>query len=110
MLSNVPARFAESAAGMAIDRENVLKVAAVLTAEADRLQRSLNEDGKQRLGLCGGDPVSRDAKRAFDQRADLLVDWHQKYVDDLRLLAASVRQAARSYGHSEADIAASFRR
>ncbi|MGD9988596.1 hypothetical protein [Pseudonocardia sp.] len=63
---NVLARFAETAAGMRIDRGNVLTLAVVLTAEATRLQRPLNDDGKQRLGLRGGDP--RGATKAFDHR------------------------------------------
>lgn len=110
MLSNVPARFAESAAGMAIDRENVLKVGAVLLAEVGRLQKVLNDNGLARMGRCGGDPVSEDAELAFNQRAAWLVEDFQREVDELQALADSVADAARDYGVAEADIAAVFAR
>lgn len=108
MLSNVPARFAESAAGMTIDRENVLKVGAVLVAEVGRLQGTLRDNDWVRMGRCGGDPVSEDAEAAFNERAALLFAAFQREVDDLKNLAHAVREAARAYGVAEADVAAVF--
>ncbi|ODU02777.1 MAG: hypothetical protein ABS81_16465 [Pseudonocardia sp. SCN 72-86] len=110
MLSNVPARFAESAAGMAIDRENVLQVGAVLVGEVRRLRQVLQAHGGDRMELCGGDPVSADAKQAFNQRAEALVALYKTYVDDLQALSDAVAEAARSYGVADADIATVFRR
>ncbi|MGD9988597.1 hypothetical protein [Pseudonocardia sp.] len=110
MLRNVPARFAETAAGMAIDRENVMKVGAVITAEVGRLQEALNDNSWKRMGRCGGDPVSEDAEAAFNERAVLLFDVFQREVDDLQGLADSVADAARQYGVAEADISAVFRK
>lgn len=110
MLSNVPARFADHAAGMAIDRDNVLQVAQILHREADRLQDSVAERHLMKAGLCGGDPVSEDAAAAFNERAALLFNSCQLYVDDLRALANSIQASARAYGLSESDIAASLSR
>lgn len=110
MLSNVPARFAETAAGMAIDRKNVVQVGKILHAEADRLQDAIDGYITARVGLCGGDPVSEEAAAAFNERATLLWKSFQLYVDDLRELARSVVAAASAYEIAEADIAGGFRR
>ncbi|MFB9745618.1 hypothetical protein ACFFOU_31280 [Pseudonocardia sulfidoxydans] len=108
MLNNVPARFAETAAGMAIDRENVLKVGAVLTGEAQRLRKVLEDNDWVRMGRCGGDPVSEDAEAAFNERAVLLFAAYEREVIDLENLAYAVAEAARAYGIAEADIATAF--
>lgn len=110
MLSNVPDRFAHEAAGMRIDRDNVLAVAKALSAEAARLTEVLSQNGQARADLCGGDPVSKDAKRAFNQRAEMLVDSYMTYVKDLGQLAVAVAESARAYGVSEEDIARSLGR
>ncbi|MBN9112711.1 MAG: hypothetical protein J0I34_28470 [Pseudonocardia sp.] len=108
MLSNVPARFAHEAAGMRIDRDNVLAVTAVIATEADRLRQVLETYGGARMGKCGGDPVSGDAMLAFNLRADALVASLWNYVKDLEKLADSVADAARTYGIAESDVAAAF--
>ncbi|ODU02776.1 MAG: hypothetical protein ABS81_16460 [Pseudonocardia sp. SCN 72-86] len=83
MLSNVPARFAETAAGTAIDRENVLKVGQVLLTEIGRLQQVLNDNSLAQMGRCGGDLVSEDPELAFNERATLLVASFQREVDSV---------------------------
>ncbi|MGD9988594.1 hypothetical protein [Pseudonocardia sp.] len=110
MLSNVPARFAHEAAGMRINRDNVLEVAKVLMAQADDLQEVLAQNADARADLCGGDPVSADAKLAFNKRAGALVDSYASFVLDLRQLATAVAESARAYGVSDEDIARSFDR
>ncbi|MFB9745620.1 hypothetical protein ACFFOU_31290 [Pseudonocardia sulfidoxydans] len=110
MLRNVPARFAHETAEMRIDRDNVLEVAKALSREAARLDEVLSQNGQARADLCGGDPVSADAKLAFNQRAELLVDSYAKYVLDLRQLATAVAESARAYGVSDEDIARSLER
>ncbi|RTL64277.1 MAG: PE domain-containing protein [Pseudonocardiaceae bacterium] len=109
MLSNVPARFADHAAGMAIDRDNVLQVAQILRGEAARLRDAVNDLDDAKAGLCGGDPVSEEAAAAFNQRSSLLQASFRQYVDDLQALADSVLASARSYGVTDADNAATLR-
>ncbi|MGD9985822.1 PE domain-containing protein [Pseudonocardia sp.] len=97
-----------SAAGMSVNRENVLKVGAVLLAEADRLDLALSPVLGVEAGLCGGDPVSQDAAAAFTERAQLLMKAYQGYIEDLRRQADALQESARSYGYAEAEIRAVF--
>lgn len=97
-----------SAAGMSINRENVLKVGAVLLAEADRLDVAIGDVVGVKAGRCGGDPVSEDAALAFTERAQLLVEAYRGYVADLRRQAGVLQESARSYGYADEEISAVF--
>ncbi|WP_028937844.1 hypothetical protein [Pseudonocardia spinosispora] len=91
--------------------ENVLRVRAVLLAEADRLGRSIGPaepDGW--VGACGGDPLSSDARSAFNERIEATRERCRGQVDRLRVAGHSLEDVARSYGHTDAAIAASCRR
>jgi hypothetical protein len=110
MLENVPARFAETAATMSVDRDNVMQVCAVVVGEVRRLQQVLDDNDWARMGRCGGDPVSGDAEVAFNERAVALFADFRRDVNDLQALAVSIADAARAYGTSEEEIAAVFRR
>ncbi|WP_232662935.1 WXG100 family type VII secretion target [Pseudonocardia sp. TRM90224] len=93
-----------------VNRENVLKARAVLLAEADRLDDVIDNNLQHGLGigLCGGDPVSKDAQKAFNERIDGLVQHCRTYNRDLREAAHALDDVARRYGYTEEEIAASF--
>lgn len=82
----------------------------MLMTEAESLQEVLAQNADARADLCGGDPVSADAKAAFNERAAALVDSHALYILDLRQLAIAVAESARYYGVSDDDIARSLGR
>jgi hypothetical protein len=52
-----------------VTSENVLQARAVILAEAESFRQYLVEiyfrPDKEMIGLCGGDPISRDAKELF---------------------------------------------
>ena len=95
--------------GVQVDRANVLKVGSVFRDEAIRLRNVLADADGLSAGLCGGDPVSKDAALAFTQRAQALIKAYRGYVDDLDRLATELADSARAYGHAEGDIRAAFR-
>jgi len=104
------AQAALAAASMEVTPANVLQVAAVLLTEADRLDTVLREKmDRAVVGLCGGDPVSREAADAFNERIRDLRNQCQAYNDELRAAGRALQDTARDYGISEEQIAASFR-
>jgi hypothetical protein len=102
---------AVAAVGMEVDRENVLKARAALLAEADRLDKLINDERRnmQGVGLCGGDPVSPEAAAGFNERIETLLGQCHRYNQDLREAAYTLDATARSYGWTDDEIAASFR-
>ncbi len=53
--------------GLQVNPENVLKVRAMLMAEADRLYHDMwRYEPQSMVRLCGGDPVSRQAMDGFN--------------------------------------------
>lgn len=95
---------------MQVTPENVLRVRAVLLAEADRFDGSIGPsepDGW--VGRCGGDPLSSDARSAFNARIEAVHRRCQNQVEQLRAAGHSLEDVARTYGHTDADIAASYR-
>ena len=101
---------AVAALGMEVDRENVLKARAALLAEADRLDKLVTDEQGygQGIGLCGGDPVSPEAAKAFNERIVALLEQCRRYNQDLREAAHALDATARRYGWTEDEIAASF--
>ncbi len=95
---------------MQVTPENVLAVRGVLLAESDRLMVSVNRASGARGGVCGGDPVSRDARQAFGERVATLVAQARQYADELGRAGRSLDQIARNYGLTEQQIAASYQR
>lgn len=105
------ANAAPDAGRLQVDPDNVMAVMRVLVAESDRLLDSVRRARLRGpwVGQCGGDPVSRDAASAFNQRIDLLVDQCRRYAEELGRAGHSLARAARDYGHTDAEIQAVLR-
>lgn len=96
--------------GMQINPENVLGARRELLAEADRLEREFKwRQDRALVRLCGGDPVSRDAMLAFNERIDAFLAGYRAYYGSLRAAADRLAVTAREYGIAEARIEASAR-
>ena len=94
---------------MQVDRETVLQARAAVLAEAFRLRAAIHKHGPGLgIGLCGGDPVSGDARAAFNERIGVLIDQCRQYTDDLEAAGHALGDTARSYGYTEDEITASF--
>ncbi|WP_232662810.1 hypothetical protein [Pseudonocardia sp. TRM90224] len=102
---------AVASVAMQVNRDNVLKARAVLMAEADRLDDVLTNarNNNPGIGLCGGDPVSRDAQAAFNERIEALFEGCKQYNSDLREAASALDETARFYGYTDDEIANSYR-
>jgi hypothetical protein len=104
-----PLGSALDALGLTVTPENVLEVRKVLLAEADRLWRGLDVEGRRcRVDLCGGDPVSYDAMHAFNHRIEAFLDTVRARVQSLRNAAEVLADAARRYGRTEEQVSRSF--
>ena len=103
---------AVAAVAVQVNRDNVLQARKILLAEADRLDLELARKLARpyHIGDCGADPVSPEATAAFNQRIDTLVGHCRQYNQDLREAAKALDATARSYGWTDEEIAASFRR
>jgi hypothetical protein len=92
-----------------VDRDTVLQARAALLGEALRLRDAIKFHGAGiTVGLCGRDPVSADAAHAFSERIEGLVDHCARYTNGLESAGALLGDIARSYGYTDAEIAASF--
>lgn len=101
---------AMAALRMQVDRDTVLQTRAALLGEAERLRLAIQRHGSYaHVGLCGGDPVSKDASAAFNERIGALIDRCWRYTVDLESAADTLSDIARRYGYTEDQIAASFR-
>ncbi len=97
---------------MNVNRDNVLQARAVILTEAEDLMRYMQDEflNSEPIGLCGGDPISRDAKRLFTAKIqDNVLAPTQQYIQRLQELAEELAGTARSYGLTEQQIADSFR-
>jgi hypothetical protein len=96
---------------MQVTPENVLRVRAALLAESDRLLSTLRSGGPPGdwVGLCGGDPLSADARGVFNERIDKAVGHCRGHAERLRSAAHSLDGIARDYGHTDTDIAGPYR-
>jgi hypothetical protein len=102
---------AVSNVNLQVTPDNVLDVRKILLQEADRLLQfgGANTVAAQFVGPCGGDPVSWQASRAFNQRIGLLIQECQQYGKQLLNAGNSLDQVAKSYGYTEEQIEASFK-
>ena len=93
-----------------VSRENVLEVRSVLLGEAERLLHSVRVSSFRLgwVGPCGGDPVSAEASAAFDARIRIVVERCQRYALQLKQAGNALDQIARSYGYTDAQLAASL--
>lgn len=99
---------------MNVTPENVLQARALILAEAQSFMEHLNgkflRPGAQMVGLCGGDPISRDAQELFNNKIrENAVSPAQQYVQRLQKVADQLADTARAFGITEELIAASFR-
>ncbi len=98
---------------MNVTPENVLQARATILAEAESFMQYLADNfhgGRQLIGLCGGDPISRDAQELFTQKIqENAVAPAQQYVQRLQDIAGQLAATARSYGFTEQRIADSFK-
>lgn len=97
--------------GFTVTPENVLDAYAVIAEEATRLNLSLQffrQGVGEGMPKCGGDPVSLDASNGFTELSFQLADRCQADVNKLRDQAEQLATVARSYGKSDAQIAATF--
>ncbi|WP_132430112.1 hypothetical protein [Pseudonocardia endophytica] len=94
-----------------VDRTNVLAVHRAFREHADSLRAYLYEvQVNAAIGLCGGDPVSRDAAgpQSFGGKVGKLIGVHWKHWEELDAVAGELRETARTYGHTDEEIARSL--
>lgn len=99
---------------MNVTPENVLQARALILAEAqsfmEYMRNGLLMPGIPLVGLCGGDPISRDAQELFTQKIrENTVAPAQLYVRRLQDVAEQLAEAAKAYGFTEERIADSFK-
>lgn len=93
-----------------IHADNVVAVHALLAAQAGRMREILEDaDWMRDLPLPGEDPISRDAKDwCFQPKVNQILDVHWAHYYEVQEAADRLREAARQYGHTEADVEAAF--
>lgn len=90
-----------------VNPDNVMAVYKVFRDHAETLHRQLQElSNDTTIGLCGLDPVSRDAQVAFGAKVSQLLGIHWAHQRELEVAAEHVKQIALGYGHTEAEITA----
>lgn len=101
---------AVAAVGFQVNPDTVLRARAALLAEADRLDQHVEDSMNEAMGigLCGGDPVSADARTAFGERISVTFEQCRAYNRDLREAAGALDEIARGYGYTDDEISASF--
>jgi hypothetical protein len=89
--------------------ENVLLLHNGLQAEAQYLHRQMRACGfPMQIGEPGLDPVSKPAAQAFNNKIQTLNDQLEAYIAQLKTMAEVMAQTAKSYGHTEDQLTASF--
>jgi hypothetical protein len=95
--------------GLTVTPQNVLGVRAVVLQEAQDLDKMLRDEREQAiLQELGRDPVSRDMASAFNEVTMPLLARADEHVAALFELGDELAAAAKAYGHTEDDIAASL--
>jgi hypothetical protein len=96
--------------GMQVTPENIVAVSSVLRAESDYLRARVYASGRSCwVGEPGHDPVSPMAAAGFNNKIDMLLHECHAYCDRLAAASEELAATARSYGHTEEDIAGSLR-
>lgn len=97
-------------AGLRITPANVMQVRNALLAESQlmRDQVAMMKMGTG-VGRPGLDRVSERAEPEFNAKIGALLEQWAAYVDALKAGAEELGQMARRYGHTEDQLAASFR-
>ncbi|OLL71143.1 hypothetical protein Ae168Ps1_5646c [Pseudonocardia sp. Ae168_Ps1] len=81
---------------------NVVQVHAILAAQAERMYTALKDaEWLRNLPAVGQDPVSLDARRAFQPKVNHILDTHWAHYVEVREAADRLLVAARQYGHAE---------
>ena len=94
---------------MQVNPNNVLDVRKAILTEADDLRTYVRMHSHDlKVGLCGSDPVSPLAAQAFNEKIDAHLKEIDTYLRSLRDVGEQLAQVARNYGHTEAEITASF--
>lgn len=94
---------------MQVTPENIVHVGNVLAAEAEFMQVKLRAAWwNARVGVAAKDPVSQPTADGFNRKIDALLGQVQAYVETLRAASEQLAQTARSYGHTDAEIARSL--
>ena len=89
--------------------ENVLLLHNGLKSEALYLSRQVKlREHQMHVGEPGNDPVCKPAATAFNTKIRALKAQLDAYVAQLNTMAEAMAQTARSYGHTEDQITASF--
>jgi hypothetical protein len=88
--------------------ENVMLLHNGLKSEALYIGDQIATHLAVHVGEPGKDLVSPQASKAFNYKIDKLRAELLSYVDLLHSIADDMARAARSYGHTETEIAASF--
>lgn len=95
--------------GVRFDADTVLAAAADLEAVADRLEAALGADAQTlAVPAAGSDKVSLSAAETLSAVGASFVDQSGGGVDELRKLAAVVRQQAATFGKVETDNSTDF--
>lgn len=82
--------------------DSVLAVHARLAVRADEVFAVLDRAGALRdIPAAADDPVSRDARDAFQRKIDAILDKHWAYHRELGEAVSRLREAAREYGHTD---------
>ena len=62
------------------------------------------------IGRCSDDPISGPAQVSFNRKINTMLRPCWQYIWDLRTGGDQLAEAARRYGHTEDEIAASLQR
>lgn len=102
-----------SQVSLRVDRDTVMRAIRIVLDEAERYREKLK--GYQAgmiVSAPGGDPVSYVAQRGLNERLWLGVDSYlsrcRQYARTLDALAEQLAEVARTYGHTEEEVAALF--
>lgn len=89
--------------------DNVLQVHGVLASEADAIEKVLFEANWMRnIPRCADDPISINARDAFQKKIDQILDVHQAHHDELTEAVVRLRQAAREYEFTDDEVLVVF--
>ncbi|MEQ3553259.1 hypothetical protein WIS52_22545 [Pseudonocardia nematodicida] len=92
-----------------VDVESVLKVASLLRRQAEAIENELLTRGWDlQVGLCGKDPISEDARRAFQTKIDRIVATHWAHCVELHAAVDALRRNAEQYAFDDSQLEAAF--